>query len=103
MPPRRPPHLSLSLYACAQPVFRTMCTEDRHKCFSDLEVGRRACTQLLQTAAGWWVEVIAYCFMPDHLHVLVEGKSEDANSRKRADIFRQVSGFHFRRERGHRL
>jgi putative transposase len=80
-----------------------MCTEDRHKCFSDLEFGRRACTQLLRTAADWWVEVIAYCFMPDHLHVLVEAKSEDANSRKWADIFRQVSGFHFRRERGHRL
>ena len=41
--------------------------------------------------------------MPDHLHVLVEGKSETANSRRYADRFRQLSGFHFKRLRSRRL
>jgi putative transposase len=59
--------------------------------------------QLLSTAAHWGVEIIAYCFMPDHLLVLVEGVSEQADARKFADAFRQVSGFHFKQARGRRL
>ena len=80
-----------------------MCAFKRKRHFADLATGERSCTQLLETAAAWEVELIAYCFMPDHLHVLVEGKSERANSRKFADVFRQRSGFHFRASNGTRL
>ena len=76
-----------------------MCAFDRLSYFTDLAFGARACTQLLETAARWAVEVIAYCFMPDHLHCLIEGKTATANSRKFAGVFRQVSGFHFEGER----
>jgi putative transposase len=41
--------------------------------------------------------------MPDHLHALIEGTSEQADSRKFAHAFRQVSGFHFKQARGSRL
>ena len=80
-----------------------MCAFKRKLHFADLATGERSCTQLLETAAGWDVEVIAYCFMPDHLHALVEGKSERADARKFADVFRQTSGFHFRASCGTRL
>ena len=73
-----------------------MCTYDRCRHFADIATANRACSHLLETAPRWAVEVIAYCFMPDHLHVLVEGTSEQANSREFADAFRQVSGFHLR-------
>jgi putative transposase len=80
-----------------------MCTLERQDHFSDVVRTREIVEQLLSTAAHWGVEIIAYCFMPDHLHVLVEGMSEQANSREFADAFRQISGFHFKQARGRRL
>lgn len=80
-----------------------MCTFKRREYFSNTTLGERVRAQLLSTVARWGVEIIAYCFMPDHLHVLVEGKTEHADCRKCADAFRRTSGFYFRRERGNRL
>jgi len=93
---RRPPRLPNDGYVGAHRVFFTMCAFKRKLHFADLATGERSRTQLLETAAGWDVEVIAYCFIPDHLHLLVEGKSERPDARKFAHVFRQTSGFHFR-------
>lgn len=60
-------------------------------------------SQFLSAATQSDVEIIAYCLMPDHLHALVEGMSEQANSREFADAFRRVSGFHFKQAHGSRL
>ena len=80
-----------------------MCTFNRNEYFSDIAAGQRVCAQLLSTAPAWDVEIVAYCFMPDHLHVLVEGMTESADCRKCADVFRRTSGFYFRREHRKRL
>jgi putative transposase len=80
-----------------------MCTFQRRQHFADFSVGEQVTAQLLRTAVRYDAELVAHCFMPDHLHVLVEGKSEQANSRKFADVFRQVSGFHFRKSEKGRL
>jgi REP-associated tyrosine transposase len=80
-----------------------MCTYERKKHFSDAAIGEAVRAQLLSAAARWDVEIVAYCFMPDHIHLLVEGKSEQADCRKYADAFRRTSGFRFKRERGSRL
>jgi putative transposase len=47
--------------------------------------------------------VIAYCFMPDHLHVLVEGYCEDADIAKFVARFRQSAGYGYCRRWGGRL
>ena len=44
--------------------------------------------------------VIAYCFMPDHLHALVEGTTETADFREFVRIFKQRSSFHLKRATG---
>jgi len=80
-----------------------MCTLERIPYFSDIPRGESVRTQLLDTANDRDVDIIAYCFMPDHLHLLVEGQSEQANARKFAEVFRQVSGFYFRAHREARL
>jgi putative transposase len=80
-----------------------MCTRGRRNYFSDVARGEQIVAQLQSTAADWDEEIIAYCFMPDHLHVLVEGMSERADSRRFAATFRQVSGFYFKHARGSRL
>jgi putative transposase len=80
-----------------------MCTLNRKNHFSDLARGEKVVSQFISTAPHSDVEIIAYCFMPDHLHALVEGMSEQTNSRKCADAFRRVSGFHFKQVHRSRL
>lgn len=40
--------------------------------------------------------VLAYCFMPDHLHLLLEAK-EGANLIRFMKTFKQTSAYHYRR------
>ena len=41
--------------------------------------------------------------MPDHLHLLVEGKTEHADMRKYISLFKQKSAFRFSQLRGTKL
>jgi len=57
----------------------------------------------IQTATLEGFEILAYCFMPDHLHALVEGLTEDADLRRFVRLAKQRAGFWFARERHERL
>ena len=46
---------------------------------------------------------MAYCFMPDHLHLLVEGKAEHSDCRRFIAKSKQYSGFYFSKRFGRRL
>ncbi len=42
-------------------------------------------------------DVIAYCFMPDHLHLLVEGKSDRSDGKPFIARAKQYSGYYMLR------
>jgi len=44
--------------------------------------------------------VIAYCFMPDHLHALVKGTDRASDFRRFVRLFKQRSAFHWKRRYG---
>jgi len=46
--------------------------------------------------------VLAYCFMPDHLHLLLEGKEED-NLIRIMKMFKQISAYRYRQTSGEPL
>ena len=48
-------------------------------------------------------KIWAYCFMPDHLHLLLEGKTKDANLKKLIALFKQVSGYEYKQNVSHRF
>jgi REP-associated tyrosine transposase len=77
-------------------VFLTMCALDRRPVFNNAEIYEIVRTELLRTATADDVEIIAYCFMPDHLHLLTEGSSKSADICEFARAFRQQSGYRFR-------
>lgn len=80
-----------------------MCTFQRSRVFVDHEsVGPGRC-ELLRTAESDGVAIVAYCFMPDHLHFLSEGTRDDSDTERFARRFRQITSFSFKRERGIRL
>ena len=45
----------------------------------------------------------AYCFMPDHVHLLIEGTQDDANLLTFIKSAKQYSGFYFKQQTGVRL
>jgi len=57
----------------------------------------------MQTAADQRFAVPAYCLMPDHAHLLVEGTTAASDLRRFVSRFKQQTGFTFAAQRGARL
>jgi len=62
-------------YHSTRKYFVTLCCAKRIKFFASANAARIAIDLLLETAKKHDFAVQAYCFMPDHLHALVEGIS----------------------------
>jgi putative transposase len=56
-----------------------------------------AVLQLRRTSHAEEFAIIAYCFMPDHLHLLVEGTSETSNLVVFANEVKQRTAYRYRR------
>jgi putative transposase len=100
---RRPPRISAEDYRGGVRIFFTMCTFQRRPLFGCCEFTHAVIEILLRTAKEFDVEITAHCFMPDHVHMLVEGRSETADQTKFASVFRQRTGYAYRRTRKDRL
>ena len=59
--------------------------------------------EIIATAAHYAFDVCAYCFMPDHLHLLVQGMKSDATLTPFITMAKQRSGYLFRKRAGSRL
>src|SRR5262245_47161703 len=75
----------------------TCCTFRRHRWFATAEVVEPVCTQLLQVATEKHFAIPAYCFMPDHVHVLATGTCDDSDLREFMNSWKQRTGYAFRR------
>jgi putative transposase len=71
----------------------TLCTWRRFPLFTDAGLVTRCRWQLQQSAAASSVAILAYCFMPDHLHFLVEGSATEADLRRFVSGFKQRTGY----------
>src|SRR5436190_4625102 len=59
--------------------------------------------QILRAATDDSFAVIAYCFMPDHVHLLVEASSDASDCLRFIKRAKQFSGFRDRQHFGERL
>jgi putative transposase len=71
----------------------TCCTLGRHRWFATASVVDAVRTQLLQIASAERFEIPAYCFMPDHVHVLATGACADSDLRRFIGSWKQKSGY----------
>jgi REP element-mobilizing transposase RayT len=60
-------------------------------------------THIVRAAGDDHFAIAAYCFMPDHLHVLIEAQSESSDCRRFISRAKQLSGFHHRKAFRHGL
>jgi putative transposase len=69
-------------YVGVHRYFLTFCTYDRQEIFRTLDIVIRALEQICRTARDSKFTVLAYCAMPDHVHLLVEGNDDGSDLRR---------------------
>jgi len=89
----RPHRLPSFEYTGGYRYFVTYWTDKRRVLFTSEPFVRDLAWQILQSCERYQFAVLAYVFMPDHFHLLVEGHREDsdfralmANCRKRTSL-----------------
>ena len=100
MPIKLAPRLDGFDYLGFYRYFLTICTAERPRIFVDDEAVGLVIVQLTRTAGDQGFSVIAYCLMPDHIHLLVEGTHPAADFREFVRLFKQRSSFHWKQRNG---
>jgi putative transposase len=99
----RPHRLDSSSYKGFRPFFLTIGTRARARVFTDPAVVAVVVSQLLRVATDEGFAVIAYCFMPDHVHLVVAGRSATSDLPRFVRLAKQRSGFCFKQAFGRHL
>ncbi len=100
---RRPLRLRGFSYRGIHRYFLTFCTFDRRPHFADGAIVAVALSQILRVAENEHFAILAYTFMPDHVHLLLEGMSLDADVRRFMARAKQCSGYAVAQRDGRRL
>jgi putative transposase len=100
---RKKIRLQASRYSGKQIYFVTLCCEDRTPTFANESLGHWLVTELLKSAAEQGFAIHAYCVMPDHVHLLVEGMIETCDLVRFISLFKQQSAFYYKKKIGRRL
>jgi putative transposase len=99
----RPKRLANVTYVGRARYFLTFCTFGRLEAFTDSEEAASTLEQFRRTATDEQFAILAYCLMPDHAHLLVEGMSTTSDLRRFVKMAKQRSGGVHRRRCGVRL
>ena len=100
---RRPGRLKTFSYTGKHQYFVTRTTEARQKLFSSAEVVVALTDHILRTCDERCFKVLAYVFMEDHIHLLIEGECEDAHLVPMMTLLRQRTTIAYRRMRNGKL
>jgi putative transposase len=103
MPLRTPVWLRAFDYTGEHRYSFTICTDQRRPVLTTAAVIDPILSHILHASAAEHIAVGAYCFMPDHVHVMAIGSSPLSDARRFVARAKQLSGFHHQRVTGQRL
>lgn len=89
---RRPYRLPREQYRGAKTVAFTLCCEDRVPLFKNEKVVRDLVAILQAEIPKHGCRCPIYCFMPDHIHLLINGLNEDADLLTPIERFKTRAG-----------
>ena len=98
-----PGHLKSFDYVGLHRYFGTFCTLHRDRLFIAPDAVALVRTQILRAATDQSFEILTYCFMPDHVHLLAQGESDCSDGRRFFNRAKQLSGFHYSKQFGRPL
>ena len=96
-------HLDTFDYRGCRRYFLTFCTHERRPLFTTAKHVALVRTHFVRTATEQQFSDLAHCYMPDHLHAVVEGQVESADLKVFIRRMKQYSGFHFKKNFGQQL
>lgn len=88
----RPPRLPHFSYKGPYRYFLTACCFKRHQFFTRTDTVSDTLTHFRKTSSEEAFEILAYCFMPDHSHFLLEGLEDRSDFRRFCKLAKQRSG-----------
>ena len=83
--------------------FLTFCTHRRRPYFDKSDVVESVRAQILRAMTQHQFLCIAYCYMPDHLHLLIEGLTDGADLLAFTKASKQYSAYYFKQQYGQKL
>ncbi len=78
--------------------FITLCTSDKKAIFVDDSLVNWLIDVLREKSLSSGFKIWAYCFMPDHVHLLAEGENLDSDMRRFISSFKQYTAFHYKKK-----
>jgi putative transposase len=98
-----PRHLPTFNYVGLYRYFLTFCTFERNPHFTTSANVDLVHAQILRAALPEHFAILVYCYMPDHLHVLVEAERDECDLKPFIARAKQYSGFYFKKTTRQRL
>jgi len=92
-----PGHVKTFDYAGLHRYSLTFCTNFRSGAFTERSRVELVLEQIVRAATETGFAIVAYCFMPDHVHLVVEGLSDTSNGLMFCARAKQYSGFYFKK------
>ena len=102
LPTRKRIRLATPVYQGPHAFSVTISTANRQNLFCDESAVGLCLSALTEATARQEMTILAYCFMPDHLHLVLEGK-EGANLIRLMKTFKQISAYRYRQTSGQPL
>jgi putative transposase len=98
-----PPHWANFSYVGRHSYSLTFVTDTRRAVFDCAETVELVLHQILRAATEEHFALITYCFMPDHLHLIVDGENDDSDCKAFIKAAKQYSGYYYSQRRVRRL
>ncbi|MPZ49641.1 MAG: hypothetical protein GEU75_10170 [Dehalococcoidia bacterium] len=99
---RKRPRLAEFSYKGPYAYHVTIVTHARVPVFANPQEADSIVRHLIQTAEQQF-SLHAYCLMPDHLHILLQGTAENSNLLQFVQRLKQLTGFGFKQRTGQTL
>jgi putative transposase len=94
------PRLERSSYVGERACHIILATQERRSVFDNFTFGQRSVQLLEKSAQACNFRLWAFCFMPDHLHVLAQGLSETSDLLRFVQRLKQRTGYEYRKLTG---
>ena len=78
--------------------FITLCAANKRRVFEDVIFINWLVEVLRENSRVAGFKVWAWCFMPDHLHLLVEGEGADSDVKRFISAYKQRTAFYYKKK-----
>jgi putative transposase len=103
MPHPYPPRLQGFSYVGRYSYALEFTTDARQPTFTDKATVDLLLPQILRAATLHGFSVAAYCFMPDHVHLVIDASRDDSDCKGFIKAAKQFSGYYYRQSHDRRL